>query len=610
MRGATGPDEPDVLLVTLDTFRADRAGCMGHPGGLTPTIDRIARRGLLARQAYASAPVTAVAHASLLTGLRPPSHGVRNNGQFVLSESVPTLASLLFEQGFRTGGFIAGVPLEGRFGFGRGFEHYDDFLGAISKDAAREVVDPQMAQRPGSEVVDSTLAWVEALPSGDRWFVWAHFFDPHQPRNVKRALRRLPAADDYDREIRGMDCEVDRLLQGLADLRHGREPVVAVCSDHGEALGERGEMTHGILLYEPTVRAFLTLAAPAGSAEQRRLPFGVYTDLVAFCDLVPTVFDILGLDLSAKLEGRSLLREADSVPGVYGETYVPLLRYGWSPLVSWRDARWYYIESPDPELFDYGSDPGLTRNVRDEYPEVARKLAARLQGMLREPEEAESEGLSEETRRRLLALGYVSSPTDAPVDRRKNPRDLIEASVAITSGAMLVAEGRHSVALAQFQKAYRLDPDNVGAVFGIANCMRQLGNRLAAMSYYRKAIEMSPRAGVAYAHLTVLELETGHRARAWDVLEEGLAHNPENYALLMTAGDLYSEKGENDRAADHYHRAAEQEPRSIDPWVRLAEMATARGRAEDARVAWQRVFELDPQEARIPADIRRSLRSR
>jgi arylsulfatase A-like enzyme/Flp pilus assembly protein TadD len=594
----------------VDTFRADRAGCMGHPGGLTPTIDRVARCGLLARHAYASAPVTAVAHASLLTGLRPPTHGVRNNGHFVLSESLPTLASLLHENGFRTGGFIAAVPLEGRFGFSRGFERYDDFLGAISKDAAREVVDPQMAQRPGGEVVDSTLAWVRGLPNEDRWFAWAHFFDPHQPRDVKSALRKLPAADDYDREIRGMDCEIDRLLKGLSGARQGRVPVVALCSDHGEALGERGEMTHGILLYEPTVRAFVALAAPPGTAERKRLPTGVYEDLVAFCDLVPTLFDLLGLDLPADLEGRSLLREPGSAPGVYGETYVPLLRYGWSPLVSWRDARWYFIESPDPELFEYDRDPGLTRNVRMEHPEIAAELSAKLRELRREPQSPDSEALPEETRRRLLALGYVSTPTAVPVNLEKNPRDLIEVSVAITSGAMLAAEGKASLALAQFQKAYRLDPDNVGAAFGIGNCMRQLGNRLAAMSYYRKAIEMSPHAGVAYAHLAVLEADAGRTERAWRLLAEGLAHNPDNYALLMTAGDMHTEDGDHDRAAEFYHRAAQQEPRSIDPWVRLAETAAARGLVKDSRAAWLRVYELDPQEPRIPAAVRQSPRSR
>ncbi len=601
--GGDFAERPDLMLITVDTFRADHAGSMGHPGGLTPFLDRIVRRGILARNAYAPVPLTAPSHATLLTGVRPPSHGVRENGSFYLSESVPTLAELLQEKGFRTGGFVAAFPLEGRFGFSRGFECYDDFVGATRTDAS------YYAERPAAEVVDSTLAWVAEVPRGDPLFLWTHFFDPHYPRDVLPALRKLPATDDYGREIRGMDCEIRRLWQGLERVR-GRLPIVAVSSDHGEALGEHGEPSHGVLLYEGTTRGFFGVTAPSGSGAAQRLGTGIFEGIVRFSDLVPTLFDLADLELTTEVEGRSLLMERSEVLGVYSETYYPLLHYGWSPLLSWRENRWSYVDSPDPELFDRWQDPGETRNVIAEHPEVVARMSKQLGPLVREPEEPQAESIPDEVREKLAALGYLASSAPTRVDRGKNPRDLIGAVAAMYRGMTHRAAGNYDAALSYFQRAYSIDPDNAENVFQLANCLRLMGDAPSAMEYYRQAIEMTPGGGMAYAHLAMLELDTGQAERAWRTLETGLAESPRNHALLMTAGDMHFEIGELEKAKSYYLRAREEEPRSVDPWIRLAEVATEQGREEDARVAWKRALELDPVNPQIPEQVRRTFARR
>jgi len=583
----TGP--PDVLLVTLDTFRADRAGCQGHPGGLTPVLDRVFRRALHARTAYAPAPITAPSHASLLTGLEPPSHGVRDNASYSLSGDATTMAGWLAARGFRTGGFVASFPLVRQFGFANGFDHFDDDLGSAAAFT-------YYAERPAAAVVDAALAWIGELPAGERWFVWTHFFDPHHPRAVPKPLREFPAADDYDREVRGLDLEIGRLLRDLERM-HGRLPVVAVASDHGEALGAHGESSHGLLLYEDTIRALLGVAGPGVAPSLRG-------GIARHVDLVPTLADVLGLDPPPGIEGRSLLQSDEPDAGAYAEAYTPAFKYSWSPLLSWRDERWTYVEGPDPELYDRWSDPGETRNVRDEHPDVAARLAREIARLAAEPPPPENL-LDEEAIAKLRALGYLGGGDALAFDRGKDPKKLIGSATAAFRGiALLMNEGRPREALAYLQRAYQIDPGNTVAVHYLAACLAQLGDATSAMSYYRRAIELNPRSAESWAHLAVLEFEHGRRSEAFALLDEGLTANPRSFAILMTAGELRRDVGELAAADSLWLRAASVEPQRPEPWVHLAELAERRGDDRTASKHWAAALERDPTHATIPARVR------
>ncbi len=591
--GAAG--HPDVLLITLDTFRADRAGCMGHPGGLTPTLDRIARTGLLARAAYASAPLTAVSHASILTGLDPPDHGVRENWFFRLPDTAPTLADRLQAAGYRTGGFIAGFPLTRRFGFSQGFETFDDRLGSPMTTTTGAM------ERPGELVVDSALAWARGLPAESRWFLWAHFFDPHYPWDSRPPLQRHPAEDDYDREILWTDLQVHRLLRGLEGIE-GALPLIALATDHGEGLGGHGELTHGVLLYREMTRAVFCMAAPANSDEARRLGTGIRGRITRLTDIAPTLLDLVGLEPAGACDGRSILKEAQEPLVAYAETYYPQFHFDWSPLHSLRTDRWSYIESPEPELFDLQRDPGETRNVLAENPQVAERLSRQLAALTIPPEEVGDDDVSEEIRDQLMSLGYVAgsaSPTPAG-GRDKDPKKLVWTANAIFRGITLMAEGDLAGALRHLQHAHREDPENKTVLYQLGNCYRDLGRFAMAKSYYRRTIEVNPRAAEAYIELALLEMGRGRKQEAFGVLSKGLEHCPRNVGLLVTAGDLKRETGLLDEARDLYETGRSVDPHDVEPWIGLAELAEQDGRQKAAEQAWGEAARIAPHDPRLP----------
>lgn len=573
-RSVAGPPPLDLLLITLDTFRADRAGGHGHPGGWTPWLDRAMRGAWLARNAYAPAPLTAISHATLLTGLEPYRHGVRENALFPLDPGVPTLAAHLRAHGLATAAFIAAFPLESRFGFANGFDTFDEDLGPEGAAGLH------YAERRAHDVVDRALPWIAARDGSTRWFAWVHFFDPHHPYRPLGAFGRLPGGTDYEREIRGMDAELGRLLRGVE--ASGRDPVLAVVSDHGEGLGDHGEVTHGILLHEETMRGFLGIRVPPTSPAHGRL-HGVHEAMVSYADLVPTLLDALDLPPMPDLDGRSVLGAKPREPGgVYGETYYPMLHYRWSPLLSWRDERWAFVDGPEPELYDRQSDPGETVNVVGRHPDAAEPMRAEIRAVALPPS-SPSGALDAEAREKLGALGYLGTPAAAGFDATKNPKDHLDVINELFRGMVLASEGRFQQALGPLQRAYRADPDNAAVLFHLADCYRRLGNVDTAMDYYRTAIDKDPRVDEAWAHLALLRWERGRREEAVRLLEDGRRANPGSFALWMTSGDLSAEAGRADAARREYERAGEIAPDRAEPWAALARLASQRGDTAEAR---------------------------
>ena len=426
--------------------------------------------------------------------------------------------------------------------------------------------------------------------------MWTHFFDPHHPPHVEAPLQELPARDDYDRSLRGLDLEVGRLLRALAE--RGHVPIVAVASDHGEALGGHGESSHGLLLYEETTRALFAVAAPAA-------PPSLHASVVRHADLAPTLLDVLGLDGLEAIDGRSLVRGGAPDGGAYGEAWSPAFKYGWSPLLAFRDESWTYIEGPDPELYDRRTDPAESRNVREEHPDVVARLSREIARIAKEPETPSDALLDEEARSKLLALGYLGGGGVPAFRSGKDPKALITSATALFRGIHLVlSEHRAQEALPYLQRAYRADPDNPMAVHYLAYCLHRLGDATSAMSYYRRAIELNPRGAEAWAHLAVLEFDRGRREEAFALLDEGFAVNPGSFPLLMTAGDLRRDAGEPDPADSLWRVAAEVEAKRPEPWVRRAELAEGRGDDVAARELWAAAVQRDPTHPMIPARVR------
>ena len=358
-----------VLLVTIDTLRADRVGAYGWAAARTPAMDALAARGVRFTRAFAPAPITLPSHASLLTGLYPPGHGSRHNGMR-MNGGPATLATALREKGWATGAFVGAFPFDRRFGLDRGFDRYGDRM-------PRGGDGRLLSERPGREVIDEALEWARGVGER-RMLLWVHLFEPHAPYEADPARgaggRGLPASGRYDDEVARADHEIGRLMAGLAE--RAASALVIVAGDHGEAFGEHGEITHSLFLYDTTLHVPLIMAGPGISV----LPAGQGAD-VSLADVFPTVLEVLGLP-PQDVDGVSLLPfaggESFAPRELYAETFAPLIDFGWSSLRSVRSGPWKYIAAPSPELYDVASDAGEQHNSIEGEAGRARDLEARV----------------------------------------------------------------------------------------------------------------------------------------------------------------------------------------------------------------------------------------
>lgn len=412
--GARAP--AGVLIVTLDTTRADRLSPYGFMSGSTPALERLAAEGVVFDQAMSTAPLTLPAHTSLFTGLVPPRHGVRDNADAPLAASIPTLAELLRSTGVRTGAFVGSVVLDAERGLARGFDRYGG-VAAGGQDRS--------LQRRANAVVDDAVAWLDTL-AGTPFLLWTHFYDPHRPYDAPDAFRSV--GDPYDAEIAFADSQIARLLDALDGRGLLADTLVIVVADHGESLGEHGERDHGIFLYDSVLRVPLIIKAP-GAAPRR------VAETVRITDVMPTILEMFGIDPPA-VDGVSL---ADLMAGrrrhldleSYSESLYPR-RFGWSPLAALRDGRFKFIDAPRPELYDLERDPFELRNVHAVRPSVAAAMRRRLQSIADlsgAPVEADApDEATPELRQRLAALGYVSGATKPAAPgglRYPDPKDCI-----------------------------------------------------------------------------------------------------------------------------------------------------------------------------------------
>lgn len=395
------PDEPmGLLLITLDTTRADRLSTYGFMDARMPHLDRLAREGILFDSASSVAPLTLPAHSSLLTGLNPPRHGVRTNAGAPLAASHTTLAETLRDRGYRTAAFVGSAVLGPDRGLNQGFEHYG---GVTDNDSAPH----PPGQRRADAVVTEATRWL-ASAAGDRFFLWAHFYDAHRPYDPPEPFRSLYPGDAYLGEIAFVDAQIGRLLEALEHHALLDRTLVVVAGDHGESLGQHGERDHGIFVYDSVLHVPLIIRAPP--LVPRRV-----SEVVRLIDVMPTVLDLLGEPPPGGMDGTSLV---DLIQGsgthvaldAYAESRYPL-QFGWSPLRSLRAGRFKLIEAPRPELYDLVLDPFERRNVFDQQTEVAATLARRLamiagdNAAFTRPEVGRI-AMPAEQRKQLAALGY------------------------------------------------------------------------------------------------------------------------------------------------------------------------------------------------------------
>jgi arylsulfatase A-like enzyme len=391
--GIFRPQRSSLVIVTLDTTRADRLPAYGFAGVATPTIDELVSRGAAFDEAVSVAPLTLPAHTSLFTGLYPPHHGVRDNAGRAVDRSHPTLAEILHDRGFRTAAFVGSTILNADRGLSRGFDVYDDG----HRDGT-----PAPARRPGSEVVDRARAWIDGL-GGEPFLLWVHLYDVHASQALPIEFRRT-YGDRYEGGIAYADAQIGRLFDALRLRGQLSKAIIVVAGDHGESLGEHGEKEHGVFLYDSTLRVPLILCAPGVAA--RRV-----AGLTSLVDIVPTVLSLLGIATPARLDGISLVaalrsgRVSDRA--IYAESLYAA-HFGWGALRMLRDGRFKFIEAPRPELYDLETDPTEAHNLANERLATAAALHRELQAMNASVSaQTDISQLPLDRLRALEALGYV-----------------------------------------------------------------------------------------------------------------------------------------------------------------------------------------------------------
>jgi arylsulfatase A-like enzyme/Flp pilus assembly protein TadD len=567
-------ERKNVVLVSVDTLRADHLSCYGGEVPATPHFDRIAKEGVLFERVSTVAPMTLPAHATLLTGASPLKHLVHDNAGFRLREDIPTLASTLKGAGYRTGGFVGSFVLDRRFGLARGFDLYSD-----------EMPDPAgggLPERRGEEVLGAATRWMSA-ESDQPFFAFLHFFDPHRPYAPPAPFD--PGGGDeasrYRAEVLYVDSLIGRLLDWLDEADLADRTLLVVTADHGESLGEHGEDTHGFFVYESTIRVPLLVRGPNLPAGRR------VGHLVRLLDVTPTVLELVGVDRPKEIDGVGLFSPGGDVRALdleaYAEAFVPRLYYGWSELQSWRRGGLKFIRAPRSELYDLDADPAETRNLIEESPEVAlglrREIERATRGMSVDPEPVD-----ERTRASLRALGYLGgAQREPPSSERVDPKDRVPIYNEILALSLVSRPGLAE--LARVEAVLESEPRSPRALGIYGRFLLELGRARDAERAYRRLLDAQPDGFDGHYGLgrALMALDENDAARA--SLEKAREVDSENAGVYVTLAALSKEEGNSKAAEENLRRALALAPdRRL--YQQLADLLMAEGRGEElSRVA-------------------------
>jgi choline-sulfatase len=588
------PRDPNlsVLLVTIDTLRADALGCYGNSRAQTPWIDRLARDGVRFSSAHAHNVVTLPSHANLLSGRYPLDHGVRDNTGFRFPDATPTLATLLHDRGFRTGAFVSAFPLDARFGLARGFDVYDDRIGGGEWRG-----DFTMPERPGGRTVAGAVRWL-GPPGGRQSFAWVHLYEPHFPYAPPEPFASRFRDAPYHGEVAAADAALGPLLQRVVEAGPAAHTLVVLTSDHGEALGEHGEATHGVFAYEPTLHVPLVFWAP-GLLRPR-----VVDAPVRHVDVLPTVLDLLGIDAPPGLVGRSVRpllagRALEAQPS-YFEALSSSLNRGWAPLHGVSERGLKYIDLPIPELYDLRADPGETRNLVPSRPDDVGRLRGRLTTLRERDRGIARAAESQETIERLRALGYASgaAETKAAYVASDDPKTLVALDAMMDQMLGLFHAGDVGRALELGRELVRRRPDMEVAHLQIAYLERARGDLPAAIAAAGRAVALRPTDATAVSLLGNYLTEAGRAREAAAFLEPHAKREAPDLDVLTAYGMALAASGRRGQALAVFERARDQHPTNAMVLVNVGTVLLMGGDLPGARQAFEAALDVDPDVAR------------
>ena len=545
---------PNVLLITIDTLRADHVGSYGYSKGTTPTLDALAVEGVRFATPVAPTPLTLPSHTSILTGLFPPAHGVRHNGMFRLDPAVETLAERMHEGGYATAAFVGSVVLAKRYGLDQGFEVYND-------EPTREKSGPSgFRESPAAVVTDRALRWLDATDGP--FFLWVHYYDPHARYTPPSPFSKRFADQPYDGEIAYVDSQIGRLLQRLRGSGRFEQTFIVVTSDHGESLGEHGEATHSYTLYDPVLLVPLIFRGPDIPASR------VVTGVVRTIDIAPTLLWSLGLDPLPDADGEDLAPLW--VPGAppshrwgYAETLATQLEQGWSPLFAIRSSDFLYVRSPRPELYKLKRDPEQLSDLIEAGAETAAKIVRFIDPwvdeILARERQGQKLGIDPETRKQLLALGYALP--DGPVEETgTDPKDGRAALELYFEGTAALDANAFDRARVLLEKALEGLPNSASAHGRLSQVNLSLGRLPEARTQAEAAVRLAPQSAAHHSHLGEVRRLLADREGAVAAFQMGLRLDPSDPDAHVGLAWIHAGDGNLEQAEQHAQQALEADP--------------------------------------------------
>ncbi|WP_010587541.1 sulfatase-like hydrolase/transferase [Schlesneria paludicola] len=587
----------NVILVTFDTTRADHLGIYGYQRGLTSSFDDFARNGVVFDRAYAPAPITLPSHATMLTGLYPPEHGLRVNGSSRLGDEIPVLPQILKQYGYDTGAFVAAFVLDSMFGLDRGFDTYDDDLSKATRSSESDEL-----RRNGEEIVDSAISWITQRTSRP-FFCWVHLYDAHGPYDMRaEQFKNQFEQNPYDAGVAVEIEQFGRLLQFLKERNLDKNTVVVVAGDHGEGLDDHMEIEHGMLVYNSTLHVPLAFAGPKIGQPGTRV-----AEAVSLVDLTPTLLDILQIPPPKQVSGRSLLEalKGNSIPATvcYAEAEAPFYVNRWCPLKTVISDRWKYIESTRPELYDLQHDPGEITNLIEFARDERQELQAVLDVMREKFDQhsAVDVKLSQQQQANLETLGYLSNGKFNTNAERRDTRvlpdvkDMLPYLAKYERARLAGLHGKLDDTIEQLRKLVQERDDYVGAFILLGDCLSREGRHDEAVEPYRSALNLVPEVVGIRLRLAHCFTAQGRYEEAEVQFREIVAQDPEIAQSHFQWGEVLYTLHQIDDALAQFRETIRIEPAFIAANMRLGEILTRLERYNDAAACYEQALKFDPR---------------
>jgi choline-sulfatase len=597
---AMAAPQPNLVLITVDTLRADHLGCYGYKSIQTPNMDRLASEGVRFETVVSQVPLTLPSHCTIMTGTYPVFHGVRDNVGYRLPESKTTLAAMLKNQHYQTAAFVGAYVLNAKFGLNQGFDHYDDKIDGTSRSGP--AVNLNEVERPAGEVISRAMGWLSEQPRSP-FFIWIHLYDPHDPYQPPSPFSDQYKAKPYDGEIAYADRELGRFMELLKEAGYYDNTLVVLTGDHGESFGEHKEWTHGYFIYDTTILVPLIIKPVKKGMVGR-----VVAEQVSLVDVAPTILQLMDLPRPTVLQGRGMLglilgMQRDWPRLAYSETFYPT-QFGWSPLTAVRRADVKFIRAPRPELYDLKEDPGEQTNRFEQRGALANALRASLSQMEsaysnRDPTRTSNLHLSGVDVENLRSLGYVGMADGSGAGKEispgaADPKDKLAVYGMISAGSQDVAAGRYLEALPILQRVIQIEPGIRLARSMLGRCYFQLHEFELSKRAFQEILKQQPQNSDARFYVAACD----YRLKDWTAAEVGLKKVLERDRDFASAhlylGFLYQARGETALALAAFQRVLELEPENEDAHAKTGFLLASSGKVKDAVPHFQKVILLNP----------------